>query len=133
VTEAIYDSGFNSNGRFYATSSQVLGMTLTKFRKGGADAAIKFAVGSCSLGSILVAATDKGVCAIHLGDAPEALVRDLQDRFPRANLIGGDRTFEQLAAEVIAVVEGRSNRSDLLLDVRGTAFQHRVWQALQQF
>jgi AraC family transcriptional regulator of adaptative response/methylated-DNA-[protein]-cysteine methyltransferase len=131
VTEAIYDSGFNSNGRFYATSSQVLGMTPTKFRKGGADAAIKFAVGSCSLGSILVAASDKGVCAILLGDAPEALVRDLQDRFPRANLIGGDRTFEQLAAEVIAFVEGRSNRSDLPLDVRGTAFQHRVWQALR--
>ncbi|MBV8814788.1 MAG: helix-turn-helix domain-containing protein, partial [Verrucomicrobia bacterium] len=91
VTEAIYDAGFNSSGRFYANSTQTLGMTPTTFRKGGTGMRIRFAVGECSLGSILVAASDKGVCAISFGDDPEILVRDLQDRFPRAELIGADR------------------------------------------
>src|SRR5919109_2257684 len=86
VTEAIYGAWFHSNGRFYGTSSEVLGMTATDFRSGGNGAAMRFAVGECSLGSILVAATVKGVCAILLGDDPEALVRDLQDRFPAAQL-----------------------------------------------
>jgi AraC family transcriptional regulator of adaptative response/methylated-DNA-[protein]-cysteine methyltransferase len=92
VTAAIYGAGFHSNGRFYATSSEVLGMTPTNFRSGGHGASMRFAVGECSLGSILVAATDKGVCAILLGDDPDVLVRDLQDRFPKAQLLGGDET-----------------------------------------
>ena len=96
VTDAIYGAGFNSSGRFYATASEVLGMTPTDFRAGGDGAAIRFAVGECSLGSILVAATDKGVCSILLGDDPDVLARDLQDRFPKARLIGGDRDFERL-------------------------------------
>jgi AraC family transcriptional regulator of adaptative response/methylated-DNA-[protein]-cysteine methyltransferase len=131
VTEAIYGAGFNSSGRFYATSSEVLGMTPSDFRAGGSGTAIRFAVGECSLGSILVAATDRGVCAILLGDAPEPLVRDLQDRFPRARLIGGDRDFEQLVARVVGLVEAPALGLDLPLDVRGTAFQQRVWRALR--
>ncbi len=131
VTAAIYGAGFNSNGRFYATSTDLLGMTPTEFRAGGTGAAIRFAVGECSLGSILVAATEKGVCAIQLGDDPEALVRGLQDRFPKARLIGGDATFEQLVARVVALVEAPGNGPDLPLDVRGTAFQRVVWQALR--
>jgi AraC family transcriptional regulator, regulatory protein of adaptative response / methylated-DNA-[protein]-cysteine methyltransferase len=131
VTEAIYGAGFNSNGRFYATSSEVLGMTPTNFRSGGHGACIRFAVGECSLGSILVAATDKGVCAIMLGDDPEALVRDLQDRFPRAQLLGGDEDFEHLVAKVVGFVEAPALGLDLPLDVQGTAFQQRVWQALR--
>ena len=90
VTEAIYDAGYNSNGRFYATSNQVLGMTPTNYRAGGAGTDIRFAVGRCSMGSILVATSDRGICAILLGDDPDALARDLQDQFPSANLIGGD-------------------------------------------
>ena len=82
VTEAIYDAGFNSNGRFYATSAEVLGMTPTRFRSGGSGTSIRFAVGECSLGSILVAATDTGICAIRLGNDPNALVREFEDRFP---------------------------------------------------
>src|SRR5262249_60609682 len=82
VTEAIYGAGFNSNGRFYAAASGLLGMTPTQFRAGGRGHVIRFAVGQCSLGAILVAATDKGVCAIEFGDDPNALVRSLQDRFP---------------------------------------------------
>jgi AraC family transcriptional regulator of adaptative response/methylated-DNA-[protein]-cysteine methyltransferase len=131
VTEAIYAAGFNSSGRFYATSTPVLGMTPAEFRAGGQDAVIRFAIGLCSLGSILVAATEKGVCAILLGDDPEALLRGLQDRFPRARLIGADAAFEALAARVIGHVEAPGSRWDLPLDIRGTAFQHRVWEALR--
>jgi AraC family transcriptional regulator of adaptative response/methylated-DNA-[protein]-cysteine methyltransferase len=132
VTEAIYGAGFNSSGRFYETASDVLGMTPTAFRAGGNGAMIRFAVGECSLGSILVAATEKGVCAIEFSDDPDALVRDLQDRFPRARLIGGDERFERLTAKVVGFVEAPTQGLDLPLHVRGTAFQQRVWQALRE-
>jgi len=132
VTQAIYGAGFNSSSRFYAASNEMLGMTPTAFRMGGADWDIKFAIGQCSLGAILVAATRKGVCAILLGDDPDALARELQDRFPKANLIGGDAGFERLVARVIGFVEAPALGCDLPLDVRGTAFQQRVWQALRQ-
>jgi AraC family transcriptional regulator of adaptative response/methylated-DNA-[protein]-cysteine methyltransferase len=131
VTEAIYGAGFNSNGRFYDASADLLGMTPTAFRAGGDGASIRFAVGQCSLGAILVAATDKGVCAIQFGDDPEALVRGLEDRFPKARLTGGDKTFEQLVAKVVGFIEAPSNDFELPLDVRGTAFQQRVWRALR--
>jgi AraC family transcriptional regulator of adaptative response/methylated-DNA-[protein]-cysteine methyltransferase len=132
VTEAIYDAGFTSNSRFYETSDAMLGMTPTIWRAGGADAEIRFAVGECSLGSILVAQSGKGICAIFLGDNPDALLRDLQDRFPRARLIGGDTGFEELVAKVVGFVEAPGIGLDLPLDVRGTAFQQRVWQALRK-
>jgi AraC family transcriptional regulator, regulatory protein of adaptative response / methylated-DNA-[protein]-cysteine methyltransferase len=132
VTEAIYRGGFNSNGHFYASSSTLLGMTPTHFRSGGKGESVRFAVGECSLGAILVAATHKGVCAILLGDDPEALVRDLQDQFPNAQLIGGDKDFEHLVAKVVGFAESPENGLDLPLDVRGTAFQQRVWTALRE-
>jgi AraC family transcriptional regulator of adaptative response/methylated-DNA-[protein]-cysteine methyltransferase len=132
VTEAIYGAGFNSNGRFYATSAGMLGMTPTSFRSGGSGASIRFALGQCSLGSILVAATEKGICAISLGDDPDALLRDLQDRFPKARLIGGDAEFERMVAKVVGFVEAPAVGLDLPLDLRGTAFQQRVWQALRE-
>jgi AraC family transcriptional regulator of adaptative response/methylated-DNA-[protein]-cysteine methyltransferase len=132
VTDAIYGAGFNSNGRFYAVAPGVLGMTPTRFRAGGAGESIHFAVGECSLGSVLVAATGKGVCAIMLGDEPDALVRNLQDRFPKARLVGGDAGFERLVAKVVGLVEAPGVAIELPLDVRGTAFQQRVWQALRK-
>lgn len=131
VTEAIYGAGFNSNGRFYATSDAILGMTPTRFQKGGEGADIRFAIAECSLGAILVATSGKGVCAISLGDDPETLARDLQDRFPKANLMGADAAFEDLVARVVAFVEQPGLGLDLPLDIRGTAFQQRVWQALR--
>jgi AraC family transcriptional regulator of adaptative response/methylated-DNA-[protein]-cysteine methyltransferase len=131
VTQAIYDAGFNSSARFYEASGQVLGMTPGAYRDGGAGSEIRFAVGECSLGSILVARTGKGVCAILIGDDPEPLVRNLQDRFPRATLIGGDAEFEELVAKVVGFVEAPALGLDLPLDVRGTAFQQRVWQVLR--
>ena len=132
VTEAIYDAGFNSNGRFYANASEVLGMTPTDFRSGGAGQAIRYAIGTCSLGSVLVAASEKGVCAILFGDEPESLGKELQVMFPRARLIGGDKAFEELTGKVLAFVEDPAKGLDLPLDVRGTAFQHRVWEALRR-
>ncbi len=132
VTEAIYEAGYNSNSRFYERSNQILGMTPTDYRAGGANRAIRFAIGECSLGSILVAASDQGVCAILLGDDPDELARDLQKRFPRAELIGGDSEFEGLVATVVGFVEAPAMGLDLPLDVRGTAFQQRVWQALRE-
>ncbi len=131
VTNALYGAGYNSGGRFYAQADRVLGMTPTRFRAGGAETDIRFAIGECSLGAILVARSDRGVCAISLGDDPDALARDLQDRFPQARLIGGDADFERLVATVVGFVEAPRLGLDLPLDVRGTAFQQRVWQALQ--
>ena len=106
-------------------------MTPTAFRSGGNGVSIRFAVGECWLGSILVAATARGVCAILLGDDPEAMVRDLQDRFPTAQLLGGDTDFEHIVARVVGFVEAPALGLDLPLDVQGTAFQQRVWQALR--
>ena len=131
VTDAIYGAGYNSGGRFYAQADQVLGMTPTNFRAGGAETEIRFAVGECSLGAILVAASARGVCAILIGDDPDALARELQDRFPSAALVGGDAAFERLVAQVVGLVEAPAVGLDLPLDVRGTAFQQRVWQALR--
>ncbi|MCC2656327.1 MAG: Transcriptional regulator Ada / DNA-O6-methylguanine--protein-cysteine S-methyltransferase [Panacagrimonas sp.] len=132
VTDAILDAGFGSNSRFYERSDATLGMTPSDFRAGGANARMRFAIGQCSLGSILVAESDRGICAILLGDDPDALARDLQDRFPKAQLIGGDAQFEQRVAQVVGLVEHPALGLDLPLDVRGTAFQQRVWEALRE-
>lgn len=132
ITEAIYEAGFNSNSRFYEKSSEMLGMAPQAFRRGGKGETLRFAVGECSLGSILVASSAKGVCCILLGDDPDALAADLQDRFPKAELIGGDEGYEDLIAKVVGFVEAPGLGLDLPLDVRGTAFQQRVWRALRE-
>jgi AraC family transcriptional regulator of adaptative response/methylated-DNA-[protein]-cysteine methyltransferase len=132
VTDAIYDGGFNSSGRFYEQSTAILGMTPRRFRAGGAHEELRFAVGQCSLGAILVASSEKGVASILIGDDPEALVRSLQDQFPRAALIGGSEDYEALVAQVVGLVETPGIGLNLPLDVRGTAFQQRVWQALRE-
>lgn len=132
VTDAIYDAGFNSNSRFYESADQRLGMLPRQYRAGGAGATIHFALGQCSLGAILVAQSEKGICAILLGDDPESLLYDLQDQFPKARLIGGDSAYEQLVAEVVGFVEAPALGLALPLDVQGTAFQERVWQALRE-
>jgi AraC family transcriptional regulator of adaptative response/methylated-DNA-[protein]-cysteine methyltransferase len=131
VTDAIYGAGFNSSGRFYEKSAGILGMTPTDFRAGGQRAEIRFATSVCTLGTILVAATEKGVCAILLGDDANTLMQELEKRFPRAMLISGDAEFERTVAQVVSFVETPRLGLDLPLDVRGTAFQQRVWQALR--
>lgn len=132
VTEAIYGAGFNASSRFYASASNMLGMKPAIYRQGGVGERIRFAVGQCSLGAILVASTDKGVCAILMGDDADKLVRDLQDRFPKADLVGGDENFETTVATVVGMIERPEAASSLALDVRGTAFQERVWRILRQ-
>lgn len=132
VTDAIYEAGFGSGSRFYEKADAILGMTAGSFRDGGFGNDIRFAVGESSLGPILVAASGRGVCAILMGDNPEDLVRDLQDRFPKAQLIGGDTVFENVVAKVVGMVEAPQLGLGLPLDVRGTAFQQRVWQALMR-
>jgi AraC family transcriptional regulator of adaptative response/methylated-DNA-[protein]-cysteine methyltransferase len=132
VTDAIYGAGYNASSRFYENANRLLGMTPSNYRAGGTDSDIRFAIGQCSLGAILVAQSQRGICAILLGDDPQELARDLQDRFPKANLIGGDRAFEQRVAQVVGFVEAPAIGLDLPLDVRGTAFQQRVWQALRE-
>lgn len=132
VTEALYAAGYPSGGRFYAESAARLGMAPKRFRQGGPGETIRFAVGECPLGSVLVASTVRGLCAVFLGNDPDALVRELQDRFPRAALIGGDADYEQLVARVISLVEAPGTAApELPLDIRGTAFQQRVWEALR--
>jgi AraC family transcriptional regulator of adaptative response/methylated-DNA-[protein]-cysteine methyltransferase len=130
VTQAIYGAGYGSSGRFYEEAGQRLGMTPSQFKSGGTAVQIHFALAECSLGSILVAATRQGVCAISLGDRPEPLLRELQQQFPRAELMGGDAAFDALVAQVIGLVERPETGSALPLDIRGTAFQEQVWQAL---
>jgi AraC family transcriptional regulator, regulatory protein of adaptative response / methylated-DNA-[protein]-cysteine methyltransferase len=132
ITQAIYDAGYNSNGRFYENAAGILGMTPRRFRSGGQDEEIRFAVGQCSLGAILVASTRKGVVSILIDDEPDALVRTLQDRFPNAQLVGADEEYEQLVARVVGLVESPGANVELPLDVRGTVFQRKVWQALRK-
>ncbi len=130
VTEAMYRAGYGSSRAFYERAGQLLGMSPTQYRSGGARLGIRFAVGECSLGSVLVAATERGVCAILLGEDPQQLVHDLERRFPRAELVGGDASFEELVAQVVGLIERPALGANLPLDIRGTAFQLRVWKAL---
>lgn len=131
VTTALYAAGYGSSGRFYAESAAQLGMLPKHFRAGGKGERIQFSVAACSFGRILVAATAWGVCAILLGDDPQALKADLRRRFARAEIIAADRRFQRTLAVVVDFVEARRPHFDLPLDVRGTAFQRRVWQALR--
>jgi AraC family transcriptional regulator of adaptative response/methylated-DNA-[protein]-cysteine methyltransferase len=132
VTEAIYRAGYGSSGRFYERAGQILGMTPTKYRAGGAALEIRFAIGQCTLGAILVAATEKGVCAVLLGDDPGELARELERRFPQADIRGAAPSFERLVSQVVGLIEQPRRGAKLPLDIRGTAFQERVWQALRR-
>jgi AraC family transcriptional regulator, regulatory protein of adaptative response / methylated-DNA-[protein]-cysteine methyltransferase len=132
VTATIYEAGFSSSGRFYEKATEMLGMTPSRYRAGGRDEELRFAVGQTSLGVILVASSRKGVASILLGNDPDELVRNLQDRFPKAHFIGADRSYEAVVARVVGLVDAPAIGLDLPLDVRCTAFQQRVWQALKE-
>lgn len=132
ITQAMLDAGYNSGARFYADANELLGMTPRQYRAGGADTRIHFATGQCSLGAILVARSRKGLCAILLGEAADELRRELQHRFPKAELVGGEAGFERQLTAVIRFVDAPQLGLKLPLDVRGTLFQQRVWQALRK-
>jgi len=131
ITEAIYEAGYSSASRFYARATEQLGMTPSIYRGGGRGQHLHFAVAESSLGALLVAATAAGVCAIQFGDDPQSLERDLRRRFPAAVLDSGDAGFQDLVARVVALAEAPGSDDALPLDIRGTAFQERVWQALR--
>jgi AraC family transcriptional regulator, regulatory protein of adaptative response / methylated-DNA-[protein]-cysteine methyltransferase len=131
VTDSIYSAGFNTSSRFYAAAPRILGMQPTAYRRGGAGEVIRFAVGECSLGRVLVAVTSKGVCAILLGHDPGRLERELHERFPHARIVHADTDFEATVSAVVRLVEHPDVPCNLPLDIRGTAFQERVWRALQ--
>ncbi|MFO1094508.1 MAG: bifunctional DNA-binding transcriptional regulator/O6-methylguanine-DNA methyltransferase Ada [Planctomycetaceae bacterium] len=132
VTAAIYESGFESSGRFYESAAHEIGMTPTEYRRGGKGTRIRYAVGKSRLGRVLVGATECGVCAIFLGDDPKLLVRELEERFPQAELEPGNASFDRTVSAVIKLVERPEQAFNLPLDVRGTAFQRQVWEALRK-
>jgi AraC family transcriptional regulator of adaptative response/methylated-DNA-[protein]-cysteine methyltransferase len=133
VTVAAYRAGYNSSSRMYARAEAELGMAPGEFRAGAAGRSIRFAVAPCTLGFVLVAATEAGICAIELGDGPEQLEANLASRFPHARRERGDAAFDATVAAVIARIESPRNAAwDVPLDVAGTAFQQRVWQALRE-
>lgn len=131
VTEALYDAGFGSSGRFYAAADAALGMLPRAYRKGGAATAIRYGIGDSSLGRVLAAASERGICSIMLGDDDAELIADLGRRFPNARTIAADGNFQATVDAVVALVEEPERGLSLPLDIRGTAFQRRVWQALQ--
>ncbi|MFN8006893.1 MAG: bifunctional DNA-binding transcriptional regulator/O6-methylguanine-DNA methyltransferase Ada [Terriglobia bacterium] len=134
VTEALYASGFNASSRFYEEAPDILGMKPSTYRKGGPGESIWHAARQCSLGYVLVAATDKGVCAILLGDDPASLLDDLKSRFPQANLTAPGPAFAGWVESVVRWIDEPNPRKgpELPLDIRGTAFQRRVWEALRE-
>ena len=130
VTEALYDAGFNSSGRFYAAAEGMLGMTPSRYRAGGAQEVVRHAAGACALGHVLVATTPRGVCAILLGDGAAALEAELRARFPQATLVAAGADGGAALARVVALVD-RGEDLGLPLDIRGTLFQRRVWEVLR--
>jgi len=132
ISSAIYAAGFESGSRVYATAARTLGMTPSAMCSGGAGEAIRFAVAPCYLGLVLIAATDRGLCAVEFGDSPEALRETLRQRFPRARIVENDPGFSAWVAATLAYIETPSRGLDLPLDIQGTAFQRLVSDALRE-
>lgn len=132
VTTSLYAAGYRNASPFYAQAQAMLGMPAATYRAGAPRQRIRFALAQCSLGALLVAQSERGVCAISLGDDPQALLEALQQRFAKAELIGADAAFEKQVAQVVGLIEQPQRAHQLPLDIQGTAFQQRVWQALQQ-
>jgi AraC family transcriptional regulator of adaptative response/methylated-DNA-[protein]-cysteine methyltransferase len=130
VTQALSDAGYASPGRFYDKSAQTLGMRPSQYKQGGAGLTIRFALHTTYLGPTLIAATDKGICLIAFADTDEELLVNLTRTFPQANLVGDDADFERTSAQAVAFIESPGERFPLPMDIQGTAFQRRVWEAL---
>ncbi|MBJ9237796.1 bifunctional DNA-binding transcriptional regulator/O6-methylguanine-DNA methyltransferase Ada [Citrobacter braakii] len=131
VTQAIFNAGFPDSSSYYRKADQTLGMTAKQFRKGGDNVSVRYTLADCSLGRCLVAESERGICAILLGDDDATLVADLHELFPAAQDVPADTDFQQRVREVIAAINARDAPLSLPLDIRGTAFQQQVWQALR--
>ncbi len=132
VTEAMYDAGFSSSSRLYENAPERMGMTPADYRGGAKGLSMRYVVAPCSLGHVLAAATDRGICSVMLDDTPDMLVSKLHEEFPGAHIQADGETLREPLAGVLAYIEGKQPHIELPLDIRGTAFQQRVWQALQQ-
>ncbi len=132
VTGALFSAGYGSTSRLYEAAHGHLGMTPASYRAGGAGATIVYTVTGSPLGALLVAATDRGLCKIDIGDDGDELERSLASEFHRAELCRDDDALSGIVADVLARINGRAPAGDLPLDVRGTAFQRRVWEELQR-
>jgi AraC family transcriptional regulator of adaptative response/methylated-DNA-[protein]-cysteine methyltransferase len=132
ITDALYETGYGSSSRVYERSNAQLGMTPATYRKGGKGMRIGYSIAKSALGKVLVAATERGVSAVYLGDSEAKLVQELKDEYPRAELAPADDSFERWVREIVQRVEGKPPRIELPLDLQATAFQRRVWQELQR-
>ena len=131
VTQAILNAGFPDSSSYYRKADQALGMTAKQFRKGGDNVSVRYTLADCALGRCLVAESERGICAILLGDDDATLVADLHALFPAAQDVPADANFQQRVREVIVAINSRDASLSLPLDIRGTAFQQQVWQALR--
>jgi AraC family transcriptional regulator of adaptative response/methylated-DNA-[protein]-cysteine methyltransferase len=132
IADALYETGYGSTSRVYERSNAQLGMTPATYQKGGKNMKIGYAIAKSSLGKILVAATERGVSAVYLGDADTKLVEELHGEYPRAEITAAKDSFERWVTEIVQRVEGNPPRLELPLDLQATAFQRRVWQELQR-
>ncbi len=132
VTNAIFSAGYNATSRCYEEAPRMLGMTPDRSRKGGVDELIEFGISTCSLGHVIVATTEIGICRIAIGSDPKNLTAELRATFPQAVAIDQDDDWTAILQAVVQLVDGTSSGHALPLDIRGTAFQREVWAALQR-
>ncbi len=132
ITDALYETGYGSSSRVYERSNAQLGMTPATYRKGGMGMKIEYTIAKSPLGKVLVAATERGVAAVYLGDARDKLVAELRAEYPRAEISPASGGEQKWVREIIQRIEGKAAHVDLPLDLQSTAFQRRVWQELQR-
>ena len=132
MTGAMYDAGYGSSSRLYERAPSQLGMTPADYRRGGKGTRISYTTASCSLGRLLVAATEKGVCAVRLGDSDAALEADLLNEYPAADVHRDDESLRECVEQLLNHLNGGRPHLDLPLDVQATAFQWSVWEKLRE-
>src|SRR3981189_1958850 len=132
ITDALYETGYGSSSRVYERSNAQLGMRRATYRKGGKDMKIGYTVAKSPQGKVLVAATERGVSAVYFGDAESALIAELREEYPRAEIPPAGDSYQKWVREIVQRIEGKEPRLELPLDLQATAFQRRVWQELQR-
>lgn len=131
VTTALYESGFNSSSRLYEHASEELGMTPATYSRGGRGVNIKYTIVGSSMGRLLVAMTERGVCALRMGDNDRELEKDLREEFPHAEIERADQVLREPVEKILDHLDNNEPRLNLPLDIRSTAFQRQVWEKLR--
>jgi AraC family transcriptional regulator, regulatory protein of adaptative response / methylated-DNA-[protein]-cysteine methyltransferase len=132
IVDALYETGYGSPSRIYERSNAQLGMTPATYRKGGQGMKIGYTIAKSPLGKVLVAATERGVSAVYLGDAENTMIAELREEYPQAEIAPATDSFRRWVSEIVQRIEGKQPRMELPLDLQATAFQRRVWQELQR-